>query len=88
MNCQDSIAIAKPFWGEACPVKSFCERKNTSIVVSVLIFHTICCTNFHTTRNKAIMGNGLNRAENGLHQLLDTDLLCLKKERKSIERMI
>ncbi|MDR0465742.1 MAG: DUF3795 domain-containing protein, partial [Deltaproteobacteria bacterium] len=27
MNCKGCIAIAKPFWGDACPVKSWCEEK-------------------------------------------------------------
>jgi len=28
MNCAGCIAITKPFWGEACPVKSCCEGRN------------------------------------------------------------
>ena len=27
MNCGGCVAIAKPFWGDACPVKSCCEGK-------------------------------------------------------------
>ena len=27
MNCGGCIAIAKPFWGDVCPVKSCCEGK-------------------------------------------------------------
>ena len=28
MGCKGCIHIEKPFWGEACPVKSCCEAKN------------------------------------------------------------
>ena len=27
MNCQGCTNIKKPFWGEACPVKTCCEDK-------------------------------------------------------------
>jgi hypothetical protein len=27
MNCKGCIAITKPFWGDACPVKVCCEEK-------------------------------------------------------------
>lgn len=27
MNCKGCVNIAKPFWGDACPVKSCCENK-------------------------------------------------------------
>ena len=27
MNCAGCVNIAKPFWGECCPVKSCCESK-------------------------------------------------------------
>lgn len=27
MNCAGCINIAKPFWGDNCPVKSCCEKK-------------------------------------------------------------
>ena len=28
MKCYGCVNIAKPFWGEQCPVKSCCENKN------------------------------------------------------------
>ena len=28
MKCAGCIHISKPFWGEACPVKTCCENKN------------------------------------------------------------
>ncbi|MCL2173056.1 MAG: DUF3795 domain-containing protein [Nitrososphaerota archaeon] len=28
MSCSGCLAIAKPFWGESCPVKTCCEQKN------------------------------------------------------------
>jgi hypothetical protein len=28
MNCKGCVAIAKPFWGDSCQVKSCCEGKN------------------------------------------------------------
>ena len=27
MNCKGCVSITKPFWGDACPVKSCCEEK-------------------------------------------------------------
>lgn len=27
MNCKGCVAMEKPFWGDACPVKSCCEVK-------------------------------------------------------------
>lgn len=27
MNCSGCTAMEKPFWGDACPVKSCCENK-------------------------------------------------------------
>lgn len=30
MNCKGCIVIHKPFWGDACPVKSCCEAKGHS----------------------------------------------------------
>lgn len=30
MGCMGCLAINKPFWGEACPVKSCCENKQLS----------------------------------------------------------
>ena len=27
MNCKGCVAISKPFWGDACPVKNCCEGK-------------------------------------------------------------
>ena len=27
MDCKGCIVIAKPFWGDACPVKTCCEGK-------------------------------------------------------------
>ena len=30
MNCKGCINIAKPFWGESCPVKSCCENRKNS----------------------------------------------------------
>lgn len=27
MNCKGCVNIAKPFWGERCPVKACCEEK-------------------------------------------------------------
>ena len=27
MNCKNCISITKPFWGDACPVKSCCEER-------------------------------------------------------------
>ncbi len=28
VNCAGCLHIQKPFWGEACPVKSCCEKQN------------------------------------------------------------
>lgn len=28
MNCPGCVDMAKPFWGDRCPVKSCCEAKN------------------------------------------------------------
>ena len=30
VGCQGCVNIKKPFWGDACPVKSCCEEKNLS----------------------------------------------------------
>lgn len=30
MNCNGCVSISKPFWGEACPVKSCCEATDTN----------------------------------------------------------
>ena len=30
MNCKGCVNIAKPFWGDSCPVKSCCEEKKLS----------------------------------------------------------
>ncbi len=27
VHCEGCVTIAKPFWGESCPVKSCCEEK-------------------------------------------------------------
>lgn len=37
-NCKGCLEISKPFWGEACPVKSCCEEKSKE--------HCGICENF------------------------------------------
>lgn len=37
MGCKGCVNIDKPFWGDSCPVKSCCEKKDCSIAENATI---------------------------------------------------
>lgn len=42
VSCGGCVSVSKPFWGEACPVKTCCEEKSWRIAGSAAAFHAAC----------------------------------------------
>ncbi len=52
VNCKGCVNIAKPFWGDICPVKSCCEEKKLSHCGECKTFPVIYSNNFPMMKNR------------------------------------